>query len=137
MLKKCAAVLAVLLAAACASTSTKQTATEAGSPSKSIAAPRLDATDYILLSDTDTLVPIDDSSSVYPFHIRGAITNKGFLPIGNVQGHGKLCTGTDWFSIADQKVHKAGDGTPVAPYILGCAKGNTSFVPASREIVMP
>ncbi len=138
MLKNCAAVLAVVLAVGCASTATNQTAKETGIAAKTtVSAPRLYATDYILLSDTDALVPIDESASVYPFHIRGTLTNKGFLPIGQIQGHGKLCQGNDWFSIADQKVHKAGDGTPVAPYVLGCAKGKTTFVPASLDIVMP
>ncbi len=136
MLKKCAVAVALVLAAACASTNLKQTpTTEGGTSTKSLAAPKLYATDYILLSDTDALRPIDDSTSVYPFHIRGTLTNKGFMPIGTIQGHGKLCQGNDWFSIADQKIHKAADGTPVAPYVLGCATGKTSFTPASREIV--
>jgi hypothetical protein len=137
MLKKCAAVLAVVFALGCASTATKQTAAETGGSSQSIAATRLYATDYILLSDTRALRPIDDSSSVYPLHIRGTLTNRGFMPVGNIQGHGKLCTGNDWLSVADQKVYKAGEGTPVAPYVLGCANGNGGFTPASREIVMP
>jgi hypothetical protein len=137
MLKKCAAVLAVVFALGCASTATKQTAAETGSSSSSLAAPRLYATDYILLSDTRSLRTIDNSSSVYPFHIQGTLTNRGFMPVGNIQGHGKLCSGTDWLSIADQKIHKAGEGTPVAPYVLGCASGNGGFTPASREIVMP
>jgi hypothetical protein len=137
MLKNCVAALALLLAVGCASTGTNQMATEGGSPSKSIGASRIYATDYILLSDVNALRPIDDSSTVYPFHIRGTVTNRGFLPIGSIQGHGKLCTGNDWLSVADQKVHKASEGTPVAPYVLGCANGQTGFTPASRDIVMP
>lgn len=135
MLKKCAAVLAVVLAVGCASTATNQTAKETTGTTKSVSAQRIYATDYILFSDTRSLNPIDDSTTVYPLHLRGTLTNHGFMPVGNIQGHGKLCQGNDWFSIADQKVHKAGDGTPVAPYVLGCAKGPDSFVPATREVV--
>jgi hypothetical protein len=90
---------------------------------------------YILLNAPGQ-VRVAENDVIYPLHIRGTMTNKGFIPAGNIQGHGKLCDGKDWLSLADLSVHKAADGkTPAAPYVMGCVAAN-GFQPASRDIVM-
>jgi hypothetical protein len=108
------------------------------SSSPTTTATRIDASDYVLLSAPTQLRAIDDSTGVYALHVRGAMTNKGFYPVGGVQGRGELCAdGKDWLSLSDLKVHKASEGgSPTAPYLLGCAS-NSGFKPASRDIVMP
>jgi ABC-type phosphate transport system substrate-binding protein len=126
--------LALLLTAACASLpmNSSSNATAGGSST-----PNFYATDYVLLSAPTQLRTIDESTTVYPLHVRGALTNRGFYPLGKVEGHGDLCTdGKDWLSLSDLKVHKAAEGgSPAAPYLLGCAS-NSGFKPASRDIVM-
>ena len=102
--------------------------------------PKLDATNYVLLSSPTTLQTIDPSTStgVWGLHVEGTMTNRGFYPTSKVEGHGDLCAdGKDWLSLSDLRVHKASEGgSPAAPYLLGCVSGN-GFKPASRDIVMP
>ena len=96
------------------------------------------APDYILLSAPNQIRTYDFSSAVEPrgFHVRGTMTNAGFLPAGDIQGNGQFCTGGhDWYSLSDLSVHAANDGkTPSGSYILGCVT-KSGFQPASREIV--
>jgi hypothetical protein len=135
MIRKFAAPAVLLLTVACATTPmTSSSATTPAAPvvnSSSMA-----AAEYVLLSSPTSVRDWDATDPEIGFHVRGAMTTRGFVPAGGVQGRGKLCAdGKDWISFSDMKVHKAADGgTPTAPYLLGCASG-TTFVPASREIV--
>jgi hypothetical protein len=94
-----------------------------------------DGPDYVLLS-APTLVRSYEYTRIYDFHLRGTMTNHGFMPAGQIQGNGKFCAeGKDWISLSDMSVHKAGTGTPSAPYVLGCANANGTFTPATRDVV--
>ena len=128
--------LALLLTAACASLPMNQSSSTTGDNSSS--APKFYATDYVLLSSPTQLRTVDESTTVYSLNVRGTLTNRGFYPIGKVEGHGDLCAdGKDWLSLSDLKIHKAAEGgSPAAPYLLGCAS-NSGFKPATRDIVMP
>ena len=128
--------LALLLTAACASLPMNQSSSTTGDNSSS--APKFYATDYVLLSSPTQLRTVDESTTVYSLNVRGTLTNRGFYPIGKVEGHGELCAdGKDWLSLSDLKIHKASEGgSPAAPYLLGCAS-NSGFKPATRDIVMP
>ena len=128
--------LALLLTAACASLPMNQSSSTTGDNSSS--APKFYATDYVLLSSPTQLRTVDESTTVYSLNVRGTLTNRGFYPIGKVEGHGDLCAdGKDWLSLSDLKIHKASEGgSPAAPYLLGCAS-NSGFKPATRDIVMP
>jgi len=127
----------LLLSVACA---TSPMSSSSLGTSGSASTPKLGATDYVLLSSPTALQPYDASTStgIWALHVKGTMTNRGFYPTGQVEGHGDLCAdGKDWLSLADLKVHKASEGgSPAAPYLLGCAT-NSGFKPASRDIVMP
>jgi hypothetical protein len=135
MMKRAALPLALLLLAACATSPMNSSSPTAGGAST----PKLDATEYVLLTSPTTLQTIDPSTStgVWGLHVNGTMTNRGFYPVSKVEGHGELCAdGKDWLSLADLKVHTASEGgSPAAPYLLGCATGK-GFKPASRDIVM-
>ncbi len=122
-MKSFAAVVALLILAGCATSTT--------SPSLK------NAPEYILLSAPGQ-VQTYDLSAVTPsgLYVRGMLTDTGFRPVGDIQGKGKFCAdGKDWLSLSELKVYTASDGkTPVAPYILGCSNGR-GFEPASRAIV--
>ena len=136
MIKRVVLPLALLLSVACATSPMSSTSSPAGGG----ATARLQATDYVLLSSPTTLQPLDPSTSTgtWGLHVNGTMTNRGFMPVGKVEGHGDLCAdGKDWLSLSDLRVHKASEGgSPAAPYLLGCAS-NSGFKPASRDIVMP
>ena len=129
MIRRTLLPLALLFTAACAT-----------SPAMNSSTPdaKLQATDYVLLSSPSQIQTLDVSTStgVWGLHVNGTMTNRGFYPIGKVEGHGELCAdGKDWLSLSDLRVHKASEGgSPAAPYLLGCATG-TGFKPASRDIV--
>jgi hypothetical protein len=133
MIKKLVASAALLMAVACTSMTPSSETGTAGAPA--VATRVKSAPNDILLSapgaarDWDVIMPEQG------LHVRGTMTNRGFQPVGEIQGRGRFCAdGKDWLSLSDLKLHKAGEGTPVAPYILGCVSGY-SFTPASREIV--
>ena len=132
MMKRTVLSLALLLSAACATTPMNSSSPSSGA--------KLDPTDYVLLSSPTTLQAYDPSTStgVWSLHVKGTMTNRGFYPVGKVEGHGDLCAdGKDWLSLSDLTVHKASEGgSPAAPYLLGCAS-SSGFKPASRDIVMP
>ncbi|HEY3054388.1 MAG TPA: hypothetical protein VGK31_00505 [Thermoanaerobaculia bacterium] len=136
-MKTIASSLALLLALGCASSplhSSNETGGNAGVAS--ITSNPKNAPDYILLSAPNQIRTVDFSSAVAirGLHVRGTMTNRGFMPAGEIQGNGKFCTdGKDWLSLSDLKVYTA-DKTPSAPYILGCAT-TSGFQPASRAIV--
>lgn len=130
--------LALLVAVGCASTPATQT-TEGGAGRAAGFTNNLkNAPDYILLSSPNQIRTYDFGSALEPrgLHVRGVMTNRGFMPTGEIQGSGKFCAdGKDWLSLSDLKVHKASEGkSPEAPYIIGCAS-NSGFQPASRAIV--
>lgn len=137
MIKRIAAPLALLLTVACGSTSMQSSsATTGGSAPAGITTNAANAPNYILLSQPTQVRDFGFSDPIYDFHIRGTMTNKGFYPAGGVQGHGKLCSnGQDWLQLGDLTVHKAGQGTPTAPYLMGCASAS-GFQPSSRDVVM-
>jgi len=137
MIRKLAPAAALLLTVACATspmTSSSTTSTTSAAPAISQTAST--APDYILLSAPNAAREWNAIDPEYRLHVRGTMTNNGFLPVGGVQGKGKLCAdGKDWVSFSDLKVHKASDGgSPTAPYVLGCAS-NSGFTPASRDLV--
>lgn len=138
MLKSLAVSLALVVVAGCASTPLSSSNQNAGSSSPAPVTKSLrNSPDYVLLSAPNQIREWDFSNAigVRAFHLRGTMTNHGFIPAGEVQGNGKFCTdGKDWLSLTDLTIHKSSDQAPVAPYLLGCATSN-GFVPASRQIV--
>ena len=138
MISKASAALALLLTVACASNPLGSNGGNGGGS----AAPTLpsvkNAPEYVLLSAPNQIRTYDfgNSIGVKGLHVRGVMTNRGFMPVGEIQGNGKFCAdGQDWLSLADLTVHKAGDGSErQAPYVTGCAVGST-FQPATRDIV--
>ena len=136
MIKQSAAALSLLLAVACASTPMNSSSNlTTASVAPGVTSNANNAPEYVLLSQPNQVRTYDFSKTVYGFHVRGTMTNKGFYPAGQVQGRGKFCAdGKDWISLNDLQVHKSGDGSPAAPYLLGCA-ADSGFQPASRDIV--
>ena len=138
MMKTSAAVLALVLTVACASTPMTSSSESAGNAGAALTTSVKNAPDYILLTAPNQVRTYDFANAigVRGLHIRGTMTSRGFVAAGEIQGNGSFCAdGQDWLSLTDLSVYKASDGkTPVAPYILGCAKG-TTFQPASRSIV--
>ncbi|HWW60545.1 MAG TPA: hypothetical protein VN181_04175 [Thermoanaerobaculia bacterium] len=136
MIKRTAAALSLLLAVACASTPMSSSSSNATTAAPAGVTTNINnAPEYIMLSAPSQVRTYDFGTLVYGLHVRGTMTNKGFYPAGQIQGKGKFCAdGKDYLSLTDLSVHKSGDGTPTAPYVLGCASDN-GFQPASREIV--
>jgi hypothetical protein len=137
-MKTFATALALIVAVGCASTPATQS-TEGGSGRAAGFTNNVkNAPDYILLSSPNQIRTYDFSSALEPrgLHVRGVMTNRGFMPAGEIQGSGKFCAdGKDWLSLSELKIHKESEGkTPEAPYIIGCAS-NAGFQPASRAIV--
>ena len=137
MIKRLAPLALLLATVACSSVPMNSSSTTGAAPAPGVATNKLDATSYILLDAPNQVRPVDWSSTVYPLHIYGTMTNRGFYPASKVEGKGKLCAnGQDWLSLSDLKVYKAADGkTPTAPYVLGCATGS-GFQPSSRDVVL-
>jgi hypothetical protein len=132
MIKNLAASAALLLAVACSST--PMSSNESGGASVAgLATSSAAASDYILLSSPTSVRQYNAIEPVYGLHLKGTMTNRGFVPAGSIEGRGKLCQGNDWLSLSDLRIHKASEGTPSGAHILGCANG-TSFTPASREV---
>jgi hypothetical protein len=138
MIKKSSVALALLLTVACASNPIGSSGGDGGATAASTLPSVRNAPDYVLLSAPNQVRSYDfgNSLGVRGLHVRGVMTNRGFMPIGEVQGNGKFCSGgTDWLSLSSFTIHKAEENkTPAAPYILGCAAGS-GFQPASRAIV--
>ena len=137
MMKRTAATLVLALVAAACASNPMTSSTVAGGNTASVSLGNVrNAPDYILLAAPEQVRSWDFSSNyVRGLHVRGTMTNRGFVPAGEILGSGKLCAdGQDWLSLAELKVYTAGDGkTPAAPYILGCST-NSGFQPASRSI---
>jgi hypothetical protein len=137
MIKRTVTALALVLTVACASsplTSSSNESAGGGVASTSLK----NAPDYILLSAPTQVRTYDFANAigVRGLHVRGTMTNVGFIPVGDIQGGGKMCAdGRDWLSLRDLTVNTASSGkTPTAPYVLGCATAS-GFQPASRTIV--
>lgn len=138
MIKRLAPLVLLLASVACSSAPMSSSSNaSAAAPATGIATNKLDATSYILLDAPNQVRTVDWSSTIYPLHIYGTMTSRGFYPAGKIEGKGKLCAnGQDWLSLSDLKVYKAADGkTPTAPYVLGCAT-SSGFQPSSRDIVV-
>lgn len=137
MIKRLAPLALLLASVACSSAPMNSSSTAPAAAPMTSSANKYDATSYIVLDSPNQVRSVDWSSTIYPLHIYGTMTNKGFYPIGKIEGKGKLCsTGQDWLSLTDLRVYKAADGkTPTAPYVLGCATGS-GFQPSSRDIVV-
>ena len=139
MIKRTAAALAMAFTVACASTPMTSSSETAGTAGNAVITTSVrNAPDYVLLSAPNQVRSYDFANAVgvRALHVRGTMTNRGFIPAGDIQGAGKFCAdGTDMLSLSDLTIYKAGEGkTPTGSYILGCAIG-TSFQPASRSIV--
>jgi hypothetical protein len=91
---------------------------------------------YRLMSDPLAIRGLDWSRTPLTLHVKGVTTNQGFLPLGKVEGSGRLCAdGKDWLNLKDGIVHAAAENaTPTSPYLMGCKTKSGSFVPATREI---
>lgn len=138
-MKKTAPFLAALvLSVGCASMPMTSSDTGAASgASAPIAKSSLQATNYIMFSSPSQIRSVDDDAILSGFHLKGTLTNKGFVPAGSIEGRGSFCAdGKDWLSLATLTVHKASEGAPTGSYVLGCANANGSFTPASRNVVV-
>jgi hypothetical protein len=137
MIKRLAPLALLLATVACSSVPMNSSSNSAPAPAPGIATNKFAATSYILLDAPNQVRAVDWSSTVYPLHIYGTLTNQGFYPASKIEGKGKLCAdGHDWLSLADLRVYKAADGkTPTAPYVAGCATAS-GFQPSSRDIVL-
>ncbi len=133
MIKRLAPIALLALSVACSSIAPMHSSSTDAS-GKTVST--LDASSYILLDAPNQVRNVDWSTQIYPMHVYGTMTSKGFSPIGKVEGHGKLCSdGKDFLSLSDLTVHKASDGkTPQAPYLLGCATAS-GFQPSTLDIV--
>jgi hypothetical protein len=138
-MKTLATSLVLLLALGCASAPMTSSNESGGNAAvAAITTNPKNAPDYILLSSPNQIRNYDfgNAIGVRGLHVRGTLTNRGFLPAGEIQGNGKFCAeGKDWLSLSDLTVHSASEGkTPAAPYIVGCAT-SSGFQPASRAVV--
>ena len=138
-MKTLATSLVLLLALGCASAPMNSSNESGGNAAvTAITTNAKNAPDYILLSSPNQIRNYDfgNAIGVRGLHVRGTLTNRGFMPAGEVQGNGKFCAeGKDWLSLSDLRVHSASEGkTPAAPYIVGCAT-SSGFQPASRAVV--
>ena len=134
MIKRIAASLCIVVAAACASTPMTSSESTGG---RSSFVKLNNAPHYIALSAPQQVGDWDFSSTRAPrgFYVRGTLTNRGFAAAGPIMGNGQFCAdGKDWYSLNELKVYRSGEKSPEGTYVLGCANGN-GFQPASREIV--
>ncbi len=125
---------ATLLAVGCSSTSMTSLENTAGSPELS----KKEPTHYRLLSDPRSIREIDWGRPLTSLHVKGYLTNQGFVPLSKVEGSGGLCKdGNDFVTLADGEFHSAGSGdTPKGPYVKGCKSRTGGFMPSSKEIVV-
>ena len=121
-MKTLATSLVLLLALGCASAPMNSSNESGGNAAvTAITTNAKNAPDYILFSSPNQIRNYDfgNAIGVRGLHVRGTLTNRGFLPAGEIQGNGKFCAeGKDWLSLSDLRVHSASEGkTPAAPYI--------------------
>lgn len=125
---------AALFAVGCSSTSMVPNETATGAAELSGKTP----TYYRLVSDPRTIREIDWGRPLTSLHVKGHLTNQGFMPLAKIEGSGRLCeNGNDWVSLADGEFHSADSGeTPKGPYIKGCKGRTGAFLPASKDVLV-
>ena len=134
-MKRIAGILfAALLTVGCTSTSMTSLENTAGSAELS----KREPTVYRLLSDPRSIREIDWGRPLTALHVKGYLTNQGFVPVAKIEGSGGLCKdGNDWVSLSDGEFHSASSGeTPKAPYVKGCKGRTGGFMPAGKEIAI-
>lgn len=134
-MKKMTGILfATLLAVGCSSTSMSTTETAAGVSELKGKTPSY----YRLVSDPLPIREIDWGRPLTSLHVKGYLTNQGFVPVSKVEGSGRLCEGgTDWVDLADGSFHKGDSGeTPKGPHLMGCKSRSGGFMPASKDVVV-
>ena len=121
---------AALLAVGCASTSMTSYDNAAGSDELRSQTP----THYRLLSDPDSIRPIDWGRPLTSLHVKGYFTNQGFVPVSKIEGWGGLCeSGNDWVNLSDGSIHSSSE-SPSGPYVKGCTSSQGGFKPATKEV---
>src|SRR5688572_23129206 len=107
-----------------------------GSTSGSSAVRAAEATHYRLVSDPKSIRTIDWANPPRDLHVKGVLTARGFEPIGEVEGRGRLCEeGNDWVSLRDGSFHAADSGDrPESPFIRGCKGRTGGFMPAGVNV---
>lgn len=136
-MKKLALVSILLLAVACSSTSmnttTPTTAGANGGAAKFAKSP----THFILLSDPKSPRELTwEAEHKASFYVKGYLTTVGFVPVGKVEGRGRLCAeGKEWVDLKNFEIHPSSD-TPKAPYVMGCRTAWGAFVPSTRDVVL-
>ncbi len=93
---------------------------------------------YRLVSDPLTIREIDWGRPMTSLHVKGFLTNQGFVPVSKLEGSGRICEGgTDWVSLSDGEFHKGDSGeAPKGPHIMGCKGRSGGFMPASKDVVV-
>lgn len=132
MKKMTGIMFAALLAVGCSSTSMVPNESVTGAAELSGKRP----TYYRLVSDPLPIREIDWGRPMNDLHVKGYLTNKGFVPVAKVEGSGRLCeSGTDWVSLTDGEFHKGDAGeTPSGPHLKGCKGRTGGFMPATKEV---
>jgi len=128
---------ATLLTVGCSSLS-MSTATPAGSAAGVAELSGKSPSHYRLVSDPLSIREIDWGRQMNSLHVKGYLTNQGFIPVSKVEGSGRLCEGgTDWVSLADGEFHKGDSGeTPKGAHIMGCKGRSGGFMPASKDVIV-
>ena len=134
MRKLTAALLFSVLAIGC--TSTSMTSSPVATPGASAELAKKTPTHYRLLSDPGTIRQIDWGRPLTAYHVKGFLTNAGFVPVAKVEGRGSMCEGgQDWVSLSDGEFHAASGGaTPQGAYVTGCKNRFGTFQPSGREV---
>lgn len=129
--------LITLFATGCASNSSMAEPNTAGTAGGALGAQKsIEPTHYRLLSDPKSIRQIDWSQPPLSLHVKGYLTNRGFVPTSQVEGKGKVCeNGQDWVDLDGGAVHRATEGVaPKSPYISGCVTKLGAFVPSTRQV---
>ena len=122
--------IAALFAIGCASTSMTSYDNAAGSDELRAQTP----THYRLLSDPDSLREINWGRPLTALHVKGYVTNQGFVPVSKVEGRGGLCESADsWVNLKDGSIHSSSE-SPSGAHVTGCLSSQGGFKPATKEV---
>jgi len=122
--------LAALMTIGCASTSMTSYENAAGSDELKAQSP----SHYRLLSDPDTIRQIDWGRPMTALHVKGYLTDQGFVPVSKVEGRGGLCSSSDaWVNLKDGSIHSSNE-SPTGPYVSGCMSSQSGFKPSTKEV---